>query len=60
MMVWGRWTLQPKPSRCGGGEDLVFLRVVEVFDVEARLLFAEGRGRELALAVGLERVRGSA
>jgi len=47
MMVWGRWTL-----RCG--EDFVFLGVVEVFDVEAGLLFAERRGGELAFAVGLE------
>ena len=36
------------------GEDFVFLGVVEVFDVEARLLFAEGCGGEFAFAVGLE------
>ena len=38
----------------GGGEDFVFLSVVEVLDGEARLLFAEGCGGEGALAVGFE------
>jgi hypothetical protein len=38
----------------GGGEEFVFLRVVEVVEVETGLLLAEGRGRERALAVGLE------
>src|ERR1700679_41745 len=38
----------------GGGEDLVLLGVVEVFDVEAGLFFAEWGGGELAFAVGLE------
>jgi hypothetical protein len=35
-------------------EDFVFLGIVEIFDVEAGLLFAEGCGGEGSFAVGLE------
>ncbi len=38
----------------GRGEELVFLRVVEVFERQAGLLFAEGCGGEGSFAVGLE------
>jgi hypothetical protein len=38
----------------GGGEDFVFLGVVEVVDGEAGLFFTEGRGGEGAFAVGFE------
>ena len=39
----------------GGGEDFVFLGVIEVLDVEPALFLAEGRGRELALSIRFER-----
>lgn len=39
----------------GRGEDLVFLRVVEILHLEPRLRFAERRLRQHALPVGLER-----
>ena len=45
------------PGKAGAGccvEDFIFLRVVEVIDVKAALLFAEWSGRQSAFAVGLE------
>jgi hypothetical protein len=39
----------------GGGEHLVLLRVVEILEVEPRLLLAERCRRQLAFAIGLER-----
>ena len=39
----------------GDGEQLVFLRVIEVVDVEPGLVLAKRRGRQLAFAVSLER-----
>lgn len=43
-----------EPISRGGGEQLVFLRVVEVRGIEPRLFFMEGGVGHAALPVGLE------
>ncbi len=40
-----------------GGEELVFLGVIKVFNVEARLLLPEGRRRKGAFPISLERAK---
>jgi hypothetical protein len=37
------------------GENLVFLRVIEIFDIEPRLLLAKRRRGQRSFAIGLER-----
>jgi hypothetical protein len=43
-----------KAISLGSSEDLVLLRIVEVINFKPALLFAEGGGRQPALAVALE------
>lgn len=41
----------------GGSEDFIFLRVVEVLDIQARLRLPERRLWQRALTVGFERAK---